>query len=199
MFPSCAHRDANSSSPSRLILKRAVLYKRTDRATSETIEDAEEMRELLNRGLLRQQDELLKAFKQIIQPNELTHTLEPGAEFRAEIESAQLYFSGLEGGSFAQLTHWTVQMQPESYIVDRISTATELRRRVQASAISLRGWSFPIVGRVHASQWTNFENGTCLSVIAPSTSRSHLLWRQCTADNICLACLPVWWALGSFS
>lgn len=156
----CA-RDANScSNPSRLILKRAALYKRTDRATSEAIEDAEEMQELLNRGLLRRQDELLKAFKQIIQPNELAGTREPGVEFSAEAESAEIYFSELDSGSFAQLPHWTVRMQPESYIVDRIPTATELQRRVQASAISLRGWSFPIVGRVHASQWTNFEHGS---------------------------------------
>ena len=116
------------------------------------------MRELLNRGLLRRQDELLRAFKQIVQPNALNHALEPGAEFKAEAESAELFFSELDGGSFAQLPHWTVQMQPESYTVDRIPAATELQRRIQASAISLRGWTFPIVGRVHASQWTNFEN-----------------------------------------
>ena len=156
----CA-RDANSSSnPSKLILRRAALYKRTDRATSEAVEDAEEMRELLNRGLLRRQDELLKAFKQIVQPSPLDRTFEPGAEFRTEVKNAELYFSELDGGSFAKLSHWTVQMQPESYIVNRIPAATELQRRVQESAISLRGWTFPIVGRVSASQWTNFENGS---------------------------------------
>jgi hypothetical protein len=156
----CA-RDANrSSDPSKLILKKAALYKRTERATSEVIEDAEEMRELLNRGLMRRQDDLLRAFKQIIQPNDLNRALEPGAEFRAEIESAELYFSELGDGSFVKLPHWIVQMQPESYIVNRISTATELQRRVQQSAISLRGWTFPIVGRVAASQWTNFESGS---------------------------------------
>ena len=156
----CA-RDANSSSnPSKLILRRAVLYKRTDRATSEAIEDAEEMRELLSRGLLRLQDDLLRAFKQIVQPNALDRNLEPGAKFRAEAESAELYFSELDGGSFALLPHWAVQMQPESYIANRIPTATELQRRIQESAISLRGWTFPIVGRVSASQWTNFEDGS---------------------------------------
>jgi hypothetical protein len=54
----CA-RDANSSvNPSKLIRRRAALYKRTEKATSEVIEDGDAMRELLNRGLLRRQDDL---------------------------------------------------------------------------------------------------------------------------------------------
>ena len=116
----CA-RDANSSlNPSRLILRKAALYKRTERATSEPIEDAEGMRELLNRGLLRRQDELLRAFKQIIEPSDIRPTQEPEAEFKAEVESAVVYFSGLDGGTFAELPHWSVWIQPETYIANRI-------------------------------------------------------------------------------
>lgn len=145
----CA-RDANSSiNSSRLILKKAALYKRTDRATSEVVEDAQEMRELLNRGLLRRQDELLRAFKQFIQPSESNRPTEPDAEFKSEIQEAENYFSefaGLSGDS----TYWTVEMRPETYISSRIQSAAQIQSLVQQSAISLRGWTFPIVGRVTA-------------------------------------------------
>jgi Putative DNA-binding domain len=156
----CA-RDVNSSTnSSRLILKRATLYKRTDKATSEPIEESHEMRELLNRGLFRRQDELLRAFKQITQPSDIDLTQEPGVQFRSEIEDAERYFSELDGEPFAQSPHWTVQMRPETFIADRVRTFMALQRLVQESAISLRGWTFPIAGRVSGSPWINFESGS---------------------------------------
>ncbi len=91
----CA-RDAHSSvNQSKLILRRAALYMRTDKATSEPIDDADAMRELLNRGLMRRTDELLRAIKQIVLPNQTTTISEPGAEFKAEVEDAERYLSTL--------------------------------------------------------------------------------------------------------
>jgi len=156
----CA-RDANSSSnQSKLLLRRAALYKRTERATSEPVEDADEMRELLNRGLLRRQDELFRAFKQIILPIGIDRTPAPGAEFKAEVGSAERYFSELEGVAFSELPHWSLMMRPEDYIAGRIPTSIELQRFIQVSAISLRGWTFPIAGRIDGSEWRNFDGGT---------------------------------------
>lgn len=106
------------------------------------------MRELLNRGLLRRQDELLRAIKQIVLPNQTTATSELGAEFKAEAEYAERYFSELDDGAFSQQPRWTVQLRPETYLANRISSASQLQRLVQESAISLRGWTLPIVGRV---------------------------------------------------
>ncbi len=182
----CA-RDANSSAnPSRLILKKAALYKRTEKATSEVVEDADEMRELLNRGLLRRQDELFRAIKQIVQPNLSIQAPEPGAEFKAEIESADHYFMELDSGAFAQLPHWAVQMTPDSYIANRIPTAMKLQQHIQESAISLRGWTFPIAGRVSGSGWTNIDGG-CQSFFSgpwhrPEALRAYksglVIWRS---------------------
>ena len=153
--------DANSSSnSSRLILRKAALYMRTARATSELIEDADAMRELLNRGLLRRQNDLLRAFKQIIQPSEIDPQREPRIEFKTEVERAERYFVELNGGEFAQSPHWEVQMQPEDYLPNRLPNLMELQHLTQQSAISLRGWTFPIVGRVSGSEWTNFEGGS---------------------------------------
>lgn len=160
-IPILCGRDANSSvNPSKLILRRAALYMRTDKATSEAIEDADAMRELLNRGLLRRQDDLLRAIKQIVLPNQTIANSEPGTEFKAEFEDAEHYFSELEDGVFSELARWTVQLQPESYIADRMPSTSQLQRLVQESAISLRGWTFPIVGRVAGAAWINFDGGS---------------------------------------
>lgn len=156
----CA-RDANSSvNQSKLILRKAALYMRTDKATSEVIEDADAMRELLNRGLLRRQDDLLRAIKQIVLPNQTTVMSELGAEFKAELEHSEHYISELDDGAFSKLPRWAIQLQPDTYIANRIPSAAQLQRLVQESAISLRGWTFPIVGRVIGAEWTNFDGGS---------------------------------------
>jgi hypothetical protein len=159
-LPILCARDANSSVNNRkLILKKAALYKRTDRATSEVIEDAQEMRELLNRGLLRRQDELLRAFKQIIQPGEANRPTEPAAEYKSEIQESENYFSGIAELSSGS-TYWTVEMRPESYIPVRIQSAAQIQSLVEQSAISIRGWTFPIAGRVENAKWVNFDGGS---------------------------------------
>ncbi|HEY3624750.1 MAG TPA: ATP-binding protein [Terracidiphilus sp.] len=156
----CA-RDANSSvNSSRLILRKGAVYKRTERATSEVVEDGDSMRELLNRGLLRRQDDLLRAVKQIIQPSETATAPDPGTEFIAEIQDAQRYLSELDAGRFGEAPHWTVQMRPERHRGDLIPNAARLQRLVEESAISLRGWTFPIAGKVSGATWSNFNGGS---------------------------------------
>lgn len=65
-----------------------------------------------------------------------------------------------DNGAFARLPRWSVRLQPEIYIASRIPSANQLQRLVQESAISLRGWTFPIVGRVTGAVWTNFDGGS---------------------------------------
>ena len=166
----CAKDAHSSSNPSRQILKKAALYKRTDKATSEGIADADEMRELLNRGLLRRQDELLRAIRQIILPRETVEVrLDTG--FKAQIASAEQTLARFRIESqdefLTGLPHWTVEMQPEEYLPERITSSSGLQRLVQESAISLRGWSFPIAGRVVGAPWMNFDGGSQSLYAAP--------------------------------
>jgi hypothetical protein len=156
----CKSSIQNSLKPTQLILRQAGLYKRTDKATSELIDDADEMRELINRGLLRRQDELLRAFKQILLPQESLTSSAPGVEFREEINAGRKYFDELEDGKLMQSGHWFLLIRPEMYIRDRIATLLDLQRRVQTSAVSLRGWSFPIAGRTGNATWSNFNGGS---------------------------------------
>ncbi len=156
----CKHSVQNGTKNTQLILRQAGLYKRTDKATSELIEDADEMRELLNRGILRRQDDLFRAFKQILLPARTKAPLEPAAEFRREIEDGNRYFSELENGKLVEFPHWLIVMQPETYKARRMPNLLDLQRHVQNSAVSLRGWTFPIVGRVGNSPWSNFDGGS---------------------------------------
>jgi hypothetical protein len=166
----CAKDAHSSSNPGRQILKKAALYKRTDKATSEGIADADEMRELLNRGLLRRQDELLRAIRGIILPRE-TVEVQLDTGFKAQIASAEQavgHFKIESQNEFlAGLPHWTVEMQPEEYLPERITSASALQQLVQESAISLRGWTFPIAGRVTGAQWMNFDGGSQSLYAAP--------------------------------
>jgi hypothetical protein len=166
----CAKDAHSSSNPGRQILKKAALYKRTDKATSEGIADSEEMRELLNRGLLRRQDELLRAIRQIILPRK-TVEVQPDTGFKAQIDSAEQTLAHFKIESqnefLTGLPHWTIEMQPEEYLPERITSSAKLQKLVQESAISLRGWTFPIVGRVSGAQWINFDGGSQSLYAAP--------------------------------
>src|SRR5689334_22304113 len=59
-IPIICKKAANSSTnQSKLILKLGGLYVRTDKATSEIMPNAQEMRDLMNRALLKRGDQLL--------------------------------------------------------------------------------------------------------------------------------------------
>ena len=155
----CAKEAQSTAAPRKLILRRAGLYKRTDKATSELIEDADEMRELLNRGLLRRQDELMRAMKHILQPQPVGSSHRPEAAYGEELEEANGYFGGIEEGKLIASPHWTLTMLPETYIKDRLRIPRDLHALVQNSAVSLRGWTFPYAGRSEYSRWSNFDRG----------------------------------------
>jgi hypothetical protein len=181
-----------NSKANQFILRQAGLYKRTDKATSELIEDADEMRELLNRGLLRRQDELLRAFKQILLPQTAQLPSEPGVEFKNEIQEGEKFFRELDDGKLIQNPHWFLLMQPETYAKRRIPKLIDLQNRVQSSAVSLRGWSFPIVGRVWNSSWSNFGAGSQSFYSSPGRSpegiRAYqsglILWCSGVAEDV---------------
>lgn len=156
----CKQEAHDSRRTNSLILRKAGLYKRTDKATSELIEDADEMRELLNRGLLRRQDELMFAMKQIIQPSEILRSETTSSSYNKEIEGGIQYFEELWGGKLAKPPNWTLLMYPERYIKDRISSLAEIQERIERSAVSLTGWTFPIANRIPGSGWSNFPEGT---------------------------------------
>lgn len=68
--PIICKKDTNSSKESsRLILKSGALYIRTDKATSVQVPSVEEMRELLNRAMLKRSDQLLETIEGLFKGN----------------------------------------------------------------------------------------------------------------------------------
>jgi hypothetical protein len=152
----CKQSVQSVTNPREVLLRKAGLYKRTDKATSELIEDADELRELLNRGLLRRQDELLAAMSRILQPQGEAKLSDDDSVFRREREEAADFFEEVGDGALLKAPHWELQLRPSRYIADRINDLSKIQRIVRSSAVSLRGWNFP---HVNAREFSNFNSG----------------------------------------
>ena len=152
----CKRTVQSTTNPKKILLRKAGLYKRTDKATSELVEDASEMRELLNRGLLRRQDELLTAMNRILRPNSESQSVESESQFSTEMQDAINFLEGIADSKLRELPHWVVALRPTSYSKKRIPELGELQRLVRASAVSLRGWNFPHINEGYV---TNFSDG----------------------------------------
>jgi hypothetical protein len=189
------HSVQSVAKASQLILRQAGLYMRTDKASSQLIEDADEMRELLNRGVFRRQDELMYAIKQILQPSSAPNPRGSGnlplkeSAYSQEIEAGMEFLKETLGGKLSKAPHWTIAMCPATYAPVRIASLSALQRHVQASAVSLRGWTFPIVNRVGNSGWSNFAGGSESSY----DSRSHAAEAlRAYVSGLILWCAQLW-------
>lgn len=151
--------------PKNILLRKADLYKRTDKGSSELIQDPDELRELLNRALMRRQDELLTAMNRIIHPErEATMLLE--SEFVRESDEANEFFKEAYGGAPIQTARWEVAFRPTRYVADRIPELSAVQRAIRNSVVSLRGWNFP---HINESNFSNFTSG-CQSMTDWKTS-----------------------------
>jgi hypothetical protein len=151
----CKQEAPSSADPHKLLLRRATLYKRTDRATSEAIDDADELRELLNRALLRRQDELMNAINRIINP-QLQPTPLARPQYVAEAAETDDFINAHLANAFGASGCWTVTFQPAVYIRNRILELRFLQGAVRDARVSLRGWDFPHLTPENAS---NFGKG----------------------------------------
>jgi hypothetical protein len=152
----CKRTVQSTTDPRKILLRKAGVYKRTDKATSELVEDSSEMRELLNRGLLRRQDELLTAMSKILRPNSEPQSAESESQYAAEIQEAIGFVEQVADGTLRQVPHWLVTLRPTIYSKRRIPELGELQRLVRTSAVSLRGWNFPHITEGYV---TNFSDG----------------------------------------
>ena len=156
-IPIICKRDANSSKdPKRLILKAGGLHIRTDKATSVLVPTSEEMRDLMNRALLKRGDQLLSTIEALLKGTPKTSPGSVQADYAREIREAVEWFKGVLPADFESKGFWQLQAHPESYRRDRIPDKVTLWKALVESEVSLRGWSFP-----HANRQTqsNFGDG----------------------------------------
>lgn len=156
-IPIICKKDANSSKdPKRLILKAGGLYIRTDKATSVLVPTSEEMRDLINRALLKRGDQLLSTIEALLKGTPKTSPGGVQADYAREISEAVEWLKSVLPTDFESKGFWQLQVRLDSYRRERIPDKVTLWKALVESQVSLRGWSFPQIDRQNQS---NFGNG----------------------------------------
>jgi hypothetical protein len=155
-IPIICKRAANSSKESsRTILKLGGLYVRTEKATSILVPTSEEMRDLLNRAMLKRGDQLLSQIRTLLTGNPPAKE-EDLKQYDGEIADARKYFEEAMPEGAEKLGYWEVISMPLKYHNERVLSITEVSRSLMESQVSFRGWNFPHFNRETDS---NFANG----------------------------------------
>lgn len=152
--PIICKADANSST-NKPILKRGGLYIRTEKASSELVSSAEEMRELLGRALLKRGDHLLRTIQGLISGRPVVSATEL-EKYRPELEAAERFFSEVLPPAVQQGGHWDLVAMPANYARERVPDIATVVRSIAESAVALRGWTFPHNNELEAR---NFSQG----------------------------------------
>ncbi|MGB9121301.1 MAG: ATP-binding protein [Candidatus Angelobacter sp.] len=152
----CKQTAGSTVDPNKILLRKAALYIRTEKASSVMIETADDMRELINRALFRRQDDLLTAMNRIINPQKQPEAASDSTKYEREIFDTENFFTDHIGPPLKSLGHWAVTFQPEIYLPDRFADLLSVQKYVHQAQVTLRGWSFPHMIQENSS---NFSRG----------------------------------------
>lgn len=154
--PVICKKAANSSSnPSKTILKLGGIYIRTEKATSVLVPTAEEMRDLINRAMLKRSDQLLSTIRTLLKGSPPTEKADI-KQYDGEIHEAGAYFVEVMPKDSEDYGCWEVTSMPQTYRRERVPNITSLYKALVESVVYLRGWKFPHFDRENQS---NFQNG----------------------------------------
>ena len=131
--------DANN----RQVLKRGALYIRSNRAASEIVPDAETLRDLLNRAVVKRGDELLRMVERLLKGKPVRIDEQSRAEIQEEIDSAHRFLLQNLPPEFNHAGHWEVDFCVVPYLQERLPNLATISQFLNASQITLRGWYFP--------------------------------------------------------
>jgi schlafen family protein len=155
-IPIICKKAANSSKDSsKTILKLGGVYIRTEKATSVLVPTSEEMRDLVNRAVLKRSDQLLSTIRTLLMGNPPAEETEI-KRYDREIREAREYFKEVLPADFEEHGYWEVISMPQTYTRERIPSITAVYKSLEESEVSLRGWNFPHFDRETKS---NFSDG----------------------------------------
>jgi len=138
-IPHLCKLDGNSSTSKKTLLRRGALYIRTDRATTEEVGSAEEMRGLLGRALKARGDSIVSSIRALLSGSPPAENTSNG--FRRQIDESNEFFNSF---AFAQEQgKWMLTSLPAIFEQERLGDSREITKRIDHSRVSLRGWSFP--------------------------------------------------------
>jgi hypothetical protein len=155
-IPIICKKAANSSKDqSKTILKLGGVYTRTEKATSVLIPTSEEMRDLLNRAMLKRGDQLLSTIQTLLKGKPAAEEAQI-KQYDREIAEARKYFKESLPKEFEKYGYWEVISMPLTYSRERVPTITEVYKSLVESEVHYRGWNFPHFDK---DKKTNFSNG----------------------------------------
>lgn len=155
-IPIICKKAANSSKDSsKTILKLGGVYIRTEKATSVLVPTSEEMRDLVNRAVLKRSDQLLSTIRTLLMGNPPAEETEI-KRYDREIREAREYFKEVLSADFEKYGYWEVISMPQTYSRERVPSITAVNKSLEESEVSLRGWNFPHFDRETKS---NFSDG----------------------------------------
>jgi schlafen family protein len=159
--PIICKANAHSSSTNKLILQGGGLYMRTEKATSELISSAEEMRDLMSRAMLKRGDHLLRTIEALIKGRPSSSATDMDL-YKEELEEAEAFFLKVLSKDVLDRGYWELTALPIGYVKERVASLGELGRALGDSEVSMRGWNFPHTDREGAY---NFSCGRQSSTI----------------------------------
>lgn len=139
----CKNNLDSSKDNSKKILQRGQIYIRTEKGSSETIKTSEEMREFLGRAVAKKGDELLRSIELLIKGKPLKSNDISVERYELEINDADDFFTNKFGDSLENHGYWRIYAFPSKYQKRRISELPNLKKLVERSVVSLRGWDYP--------------------------------------------------------
>lgn len=152
--PIICKKAANSSKdPSKVILKLGGIYIRTEKASSEAVPSAEEMRDLMNRALLKRGDQLLNMIQSLLKGGPASQGTEID-RYAEEIQAARAYFEDVLPSDPEKNGYWEIVAMPQSYVQERLANITSVSKTLTEAEVSLRGWDFPHRDRDTQSNFT---------------------------------------------
>jgi len=155
-IPIICKKAANSSKdPSKTILKLGGIYIRTEKATSILVPTAEEMRDLINRAVLKRGDQLLSTIRTLLKGSPPAEESEI-KQYDDEIREAREYFAEVMPKESDEYGYWEVISMPQTYSRERVPSISAINKSLVESEVYLRGWKFPHFDRENQS---NFANG----------------------------------------
>jgi hypothetical protein len=154
-IPIICKADLNDTN-NRQVLKRGALYIRSNRAASEIVPDAETLRDLLNRAVVKRGDELLKMVERLMKGKPIRVDEQSRAEIQDEITAANVFLLQNLPEGYNHAGHWEIDFSVVPYLRERVPNLAAISQLLSASQITLRGRSLP---HLDARQTSNFARG----------------------------------------
>lgn len=170
------------------ILKASQIYMRTDKATSEAVSCAEDMRELLGRGLVSKKDELLSLIRRLIEGKPLSTVAEPEEYYKTELEQAEEFFDKRINNAIDENGSWKITVYPLTYYENRIKNLSILKELIEKNQVRKRGWYFPHIDNDNSSSFSHGRESYTISDISIEGFRAYqsglFIWKGVYREDL---------------